>query len=77
MEDVKKVIGVLIKEFTQEESGNRVTSNNMSGLQLKIMMAIDGKISLNPADKDNKEGNNNAYDHNRPLYRHGGEKNPG
>jgi len=48
MEDVKKVIGVLLQEFAKEEAGNRVTSNNMAGLQMKIQMAFDGKIHINP-----------------------------
>jgi hypothetical protein len=50
MEEIKKVVGVLLTEFVKEEAGNRVTSNNMAGLQMKIMMALDGKISMNPPE---------------------------
>jgi len=46
MEEVKKVINVLMQEFTKEESGNKVTSNNMAGLHMKLMAACDGQISM-------------------------------
>lgn len=47
-ENLRKVINTLLNEFTKEEVGNRVTSNNMAGLQMKLMMALDGKITLKP-----------------------------
>ena len=50
MEEIKKVVGVLLTEFVKEEAGNRVTSNNMAGLQMKIMMALDGKITMIPPE---------------------------
>ncbi len=49
MDRVKEtVIGVLTK-FFQEEVGNRVTPNNMEGLGMKMLKALD------ELDKSNKE----------------------
>jgi len=48
MEEIKKVINALMDNFTKEEAGNRVTSNNMFALHSRIMMALDGQITMTP-----------------------------
>jgi len=57
MEETKKIINMIISQFQQAEVGNKVTENNMMGLQMKIMMALDGKLKLadRPEDPDSKE----------------------
>lgn len=52
MEDIKKVVAALLQEFAKEEAGNRVTSNNIFGLSSKLMAALDGQITLKPADDE-------------------------
>lgn len=56
MEEIKKVINVILQEFIKEEAGNRVTSNNISGLQLKLSAALDGKITLTPPANEPEKG---------------------
>ena len=56
MQETKEVIRTLLADFVKEEAGNRVTSNNMGGLQMKLMMALDGKITLHPPEQEPKEG---------------------
>jgi hypothetical protein len=52
MEDIKKVVGHLLANFTKEELGNRVTNNNMMALTMMIGQALDGQITLeDPASK--------------------------
>jgi hypothetical protein len=52
MEDIKKVVGHLLANFTKEEMGNRVTNNNMMALTMMIGQALDGQITLDdPARK--------------------------
>ena len=45
MDEIKKTISVLLQNFAKEEAGNKVTSNNMAGLSMNLMMALDGNIS--------------------------------
>jgi hypothetical protein len=52
MENIKKVVAALLQEFAKEEAGNRVTSNNIFGLSSKLMAALDGQITLKPADDE-------------------------
>lgn len=52
MEDVKKVIAELIKQFGIVEAGNKVTENNLMALHMKINMAIDGQITLPKVKED-------------------------
>jgi hypothetical protein len=47
MEEIKKVVQVLLNNFIVEEKGNTVTTNNMTGLAIKIDQALDGLITLN------------------------------
>lgn len=47
MEDIKKVVAVLLENFLKEEVGNKVTPNNMLALSIHITQALDGKITLN------------------------------
>jgi hypothetical protein len=51
MEDTKKVIAQLMNEFVKEEAGNRVTSNNIMALNMKVNMALDGDITMQPPKK--------------------------
>ena len=46
IEEIKEVVGHLLANFTKEEAGNRVTSNNMLALTLHINHALDGQITL-------------------------------
>jgi hypothetical protein len=46
LNSVKQVISVVIDNFIKEEVGNRVTRNNMAGLTMTIMQAMDGNITL-------------------------------
>jgi hypothetical protein len=46
MEEIKKVVGHLLANFTKEEMGNRVTNNNMMALTMQIGQALDGQITL-------------------------------
>ncbi len=46
MEEMKKIVGAILGEFTKIEAGNRVTSNNMAGLQMQLFMALDGQITM-------------------------------
>ena len=56
MEEIKKVVNILIENFTKEEAGNRVTSNNMFALHSRIMMALDGQITTEkPKEKPEKK----------------------
>ncbi len=48
MEEIKKTVTALIDNFTKEELGNRVTSNNMFALHARLMMALDGQITITP-----------------------------
>jgi hypothetical protein len=61
MDEIKKVVGVLIDQFIKTESGNKVTVNNMMALGFHISQALDGKITLTPPnqDKDADETNGN------------------
>ena len=45
MDEIKKTMTVILQNFTSEEAGNKVTSNNMAGLSMNLIMALDGKIS--------------------------------
>lgn len=54
MDEIKKVIGQLLQNFTQEEAGNKVTSNNMAGLAMNLMGALDGNITLKPPEEGTK-----------------------
>jgi len=53
MEEVKKVITALLQEFTKEEGGNKVTTNNMAGMLMKLMAACDGQISMKQPGQEN------------------------
>lgn len=56
MEEIKQIVGMIIKEFQTAEVGNKVTENNMMGLQFKINMALDGKITLKkPEEAEDKK----------------------
>lgn len=60
-DELKKIIGIVMDNFFRDEQGNRVTRNNMRGLQMDIMLAIDGKISIKedgleaPPQKEQKD----------------------
>jgi 1,6-anhydro-N-acetylmuramate kinase len=56
MEEIKKVVNVLLDNFAKEEQGNRVTSNNMFALATKINQALDGQITLTPPKEEKPEG---------------------
>ena len=49
-DELKQVILQLIQEFIQEEKGNTVTNNNMSGLLMKLNAAADGLIRIKAPD---------------------------
>lgn len=51
-DSIKHTIGVLVDNFIKEEAGNKVTRNNMTGLAVQVMGAIDGTITVQT--KDNK-----------------------
>lgn len=61
IDGLKKIIGIVMDNFFRDEQGNRVTRNNMRGLQMDIMLAIDGKISIKedgpeaPPQKEQKD----------------------
>lgn len=46
MEELKKVVAAILGEFVKVEQGNRITSNNMTGLQMQLFMALDGKVTI-------------------------------
>jgi len=48
--EIKSVISTLVNNFVEEEKGNRVTNNNMTGLTVKLMAAIDGQITTTPPE---------------------------
>ena len=50
IDEIKQVVGALIKNFVEEEKGNRVTDNNMTGLTVKLMGALDGQITMTPPE---------------------------
>lgn len=47
-EQFKKEITALMQRFFQEEQGNRVTTNNIDGLMIKLLSLIDAH---KPAEK--------------------------
>ena len=51
MDAIKEVVQHLIQNFVKEEAGNRVTNNNMAGLTMMLMQAIDGKITMKPPEE--------------------------
>jgi hypothetical protein len=46
MEEIKQVVGGLLQNFVKEEAGNKVTTNNISGLAMNLMQALDGNITM-------------------------------
>lgn len=46
MEELKPIVVAILGEFIKTEQGNRVTTNNIAGLQFQLLMAIDGKVTL-------------------------------
>jgi len=55
MDEMKKIIGVILSEFSKEEMGNRVTKNNMMALNMQIGMALDGKITIEQPEESKPE----------------------
>lgn len=47
-ENHKEILGVVFKQFVEEESGNRVTVNNLGFLLTRVFDILDGRITLNP-----------------------------
>jgi len=46
MQAIKEVVQALLQNFAKEEVGNKVTSNNMTGLTVNLMAALDGQITM-------------------------------
>ena len=46
VEEFKRIIGQVIKNFVATEAGNKVTPNNMLGLTVIIGQVLDGEITL-------------------------------
>jgi len=57
--EVKEEIYKLINAFFQEERGNRVTSNNIEGLSLKINILLE-KHEVKEGEDKKKEGDSNG-----------------
>lgn len=53
-DQIKAEIAKILQEFFQEEQNNRVTSNNMNGLNGKFMAMVDG-LKWPPVDTGTKE----------------------
>lgn len=53
-DQIKAEIAKILQEFFQEEQANRVTSNNMNGLNGKFMAMVDG-LKWPLADKEAKK----------------------
>ena len=45
MEELQMIFQQLIMNFINEEQGNKVTNNNMAGLQQLLSLALAGKIT--------------------------------
>jgi hypothetical protein len=54
VEETMQVIQQLIQNFVAEESGNKVTGNNMAGLMLQIQGAVSGSIRIKPQEETAK-----------------------
>jgi hypothetical protein len=55
MNAIKEVVHNLIQNFVKEEVSNKVTNNNMAGLTMLLMQAIDGKITMKKPEDAPKE----------------------
>jgi hypothetical protein len=55
MEEIKKVVILLLENFLKEEHGNRVTQNNMMALGVQIGQALDGKIVIDKPETPAEE----------------------
>ena len=57
---IKEDIGKVLNIFLQNESGNKITPFNMSGLAQMLTNAVDGKINFvdtnQPASQETKPG---------------------
>lgn len=54
MKEYIKIIQQIMHEFVREESGNKVTVNNIMALNMKVNMVLKGEITLTAPVKKEK-----------------------
>lgn len=59
VDETKEVISALVQNFIAEEKGNKVTNNNMTGLLLHLMAAVEGKLRVKQEGESNGTTENN------------------
>ena len=59
VDETKEVISALVQNFIAEEKGNKVTNNNMTGLLLHLMGAVEGKLRVKQEGESNGTTENN------------------